>query len=127
MAAVGGPIESISLDGRNFAVAADAEIQRKLGGMENEAQPNGDGTSRLVKTRVSPMFSGLVVEVDDSRGDHEFLQDLADRNDFFAVAVTYASGVTYQGRGQISGELQVSSANATAAFDIAGTGRFTAQ
>jgi len=41
MASVGGSIESITLGGREFAVAADAESQRKLGGWENEVQANG--------------------------------------------------------------------------------------
>lgn len=127
MAAVGGSIESISLDGRNFGVAADAEAQRKLGGFENEIMANGDGNARLIKTRVPMSLSGLTVEVDDDRGDHEFLQELSNRNDFFAVSITYASGKVYQGRGQISGELQVSSQNATAAFDLAGPGVLTVQ
>ena len=32
MAAVGGSIESVELEGRGFPVASDAEAQRKLGG-----------------------------------------------------------------------------------------------
>lgn len=127
MTAVGGSVESVSLDGREFPVAADAEIQRKLGGFENEAQANGNGTARLIKTRVPNSFTGLVVEVDDSRGDHEFLQELSNRFDFFPVAVTYASGVTYQGVSQIVSELQVSSQSATAAFDMMGPGELTKQ
>ena len=48
MPAVGGSIESVTLNGRPFPVAADAEAQRKLGGWENEVQANGDGfTARL--------------------------------------------------------------------------------
>lgn len=127
MAAVGGSIESVALAGRNFGVSADAEAQRKLGGFENEVMANGDGNARLIKTRVPMSISGLTVEVDDDRGDHEFLQDLANRNDFFPVAITYASGKTYQGRGQITGELQTSSQNATAAFDLSGPGVLTVQ
>lgn len=127
MPATGGSIESVTLDGRNFPVAADAEVQRKLGGFENETQPNGNGTARLVKTRVPAMLSGVVVEVDDARGDHEFLQELSDRNDFFPVAITYASGATYQGSLQITSELQYSSQNATAGFDMAGPGVLTRQ
>ena len=51
MAAVGGSIQEVALSGRVFGVAADAEAQRKLGGLENEVMPNGDGmTARLVKT-----------------------------------------------------------------------------
>ena len=46
MTAVGGPVESVNIDGRYFAVAADADIGRELGGFTNENQPNGDGTAR---------------------------------------------------------------------------------
>lgn len=127
MAAIGGSLESANLDGREFPVAADAEVQRKLGGFENEIQPNGNETARIVKTRVAWSLDGLVVEVDDSRGDHEFLQALANTNDFFTVAVTYASGETYQGTGQIVGEMQASSQAATAAVSLMGIGVLTKQ
>ena len=106
MAAVGGSIESITLDGRNFAVAADAEAQRKLGGFENEVQSNGDGTARLIKTRVPLSLDGLTLEIDDDRADQEFLQELTNRNDFFPVVISYASGNDYQGTAQIVGETQ---------------------
>ena len=61
MAAIGGSLESVSLDGREFPVAADAEVQRKLGGFENEVQASGDGSARMVKTRVPWSLDGLVV------------------------------------------------------------------
>ncbi len=125
--AVGGSIESVTLDGRNFPVAADAEAQRKLGGFENEVQANGDSTARLIKTRVPLSIDGLTVEVDDARGDHEFLQGLSDRNDFWPMAITYASGVTYQGTCQIVGEFQASSQSATGAISLMGPGILTKQ
>ena len=124
---VGGSIESVTLDGRNFAVASDAESNRKIGGFENEAQPNGDGSVRFVKTRVAWSLDGLTVDVDDARGDHEFLQELSDRNTNFPVAITYASGAVYQGTGQIVGEMQASSQNATAAVALMGPGILTKQ
>lgn len=127
MAAIGGSIESVTLDGREFPVAADAESQRKLGGFENEVQANGDGTARPIKTRVPWSIDGLTIEVDDSRGDHEFLQALSDRNDFWAVSITYASGIVLQGTGQITGEMQVSSQNATAEVSLMGPGILTKQ
>ena len=125
--AVGGSIESIELDGRGFSVAADAEAQRKLGGFENEVQANGDGTARIIKTRVPLSIDGLTVQVDDGRGDQEFLQDLSDRNDFFIIGITYASGATYQATAQLVGEMQASSQNATAAVSLMGPGRLTKQ
>jgi len=127
MPATGGSIESVTLDGRIFPVAADAETQRKLGGFENEVQSNGNGTARIIKTRVPLAIDGLTIEVDDDRGDHEFLQALSNRNDFFPVAITYASGATYQGRAIITGDLQVSSQNATAAVSLTGPGVLTKQ
>lgn len=127
MAAVGGSIESITLSGREFPVAADAESQRKLGGFENEVQANGDGGARLIKTRVPLSLDGLTLESDDDRGDNEFLQELSDGNDYFPIAITYASGLTYQGSAQIVGELATSSQNATASVSLAGPGRLTKQ
>lgn len=127
MAAVGGSIESLTLDGREFPVAADAEAQRKLGGFENEVQANGDGTARLIKTRVPLSLDGVTIEVDDSRGDHEFVQNLADRNDFFPIAITYASGITYQATAQIVGENPASSQSATQAVSLMGPGKLTKQ
>lgn len=127
MPAIGGSIESLTLDGRNFSVAADAEVQRKMGGFENEVMANGDGSGRLLKTRVPLLLDGVTVNVDDGRGDHEFLNELSKRNDFFPIAITYASGITYQGVAQLSGELQASSQNATMPVTLAGPGELTQQ
>jgi len=127
MAAVGGSIEEVTLSGRSFAVAADAEAQRKLGGFENEVLANGNGTARIIKTRVPLSIDGLTIEVDDSRADQEFLQELADRPDFWVLAITYASGITYQGTAQIVGENPASSQSATAAISLMGPGVLTKQ
>ena len=127
MAAVGGSIESVTLEGRTFAVASDADVSRKLGGFENEVQADGDGSARLVKTRIPLSLDGLMVQCDDGRGDNEFLQQLANSNDFFPIAITYASGDTYQGTAQISGELSISSQAATASVSLMGQGILTKQ
>lgn len=124
---VGGSIQSIGLDGRNFSVAADAESQRKLGGWENEVQANGDSTARIIKTIVPLKLDGLTLDVDDVRGDHEFLQNLANATDFFAIDITYASNVVVQGSAIITGELQVSSQSQTAAVTLEGPGILTKQ
>jgi len=127
MGAIGGSIESVTLDGRTFAVQADQEIQRKLGGFENEVITNGDGTGRLVKTRVPFQIDGLAVETDDGAGDQEFLQELANRNTFWPFTITFASGSIYQGSAQLTGEMQASSQNATTAVNVMGSGSMTKQ
>lgn len=123
----GGSIESVGLAGRTFSVAADAESNRKLGGWENETQPNGDGTARLIKTRVAWLIDGLTLSVDDLRGDQEYLQDLKDRLDFFPIDITYASGAVYSGLGQVAGEEQTSSMSTTASVTLSGPGKLTRQ
>lgn len=127
MAAIGGSIESITLDGRTFSVPADAEATRKIGGWENEVQSNGDGTARLIKTRVPFLIDGLTISIDDTRGDAEYLQELQDGKDFFPVSITFASGITYQGTGQITGETGTGSQAATSSIAISGPGNLTRQ
>ena len=127
MSAIGGSIVGVTLDGRVFAVAADADSNRKLGGFENENQANGNGTVRQVKTRVPWMVDGLTIEIDDDRGDLEFLQALANRPGHYPIAVTYASGISYQGSGSISGEFAASSQNATAPISLSGPGKLVKQ
>lgn len=127
MTAVGGSIESISIDGRNFAVASDAEANRKLGGFENEVAANGDGTARIIKTLVPWSLDGVTVEIDDDRGDQEFLQGISDANAFVPVSISFASGFTYQGSGMVTGEIQASSQNATAPISLMGPGFMTQQ
>lgn len=127
MAAIGGSVESINVAGREFAVTADADTNRKLGGTENEIQMNGNGTGRIIKTPVASGLTGMVVQCDDTRGDHEFLEEVKNGNDFVPTAVTYASGETYQGTAIITGELQFSSQSSTCAFDMQGAGTFTKQ
>lgn len=127
MAAIGGSIESVTLGGRNFPVASDVDAQRKLGGWENEVMQNGNGSARLVKTRVPFTLTGLSVEIDDDRGDQEFLQKLADGTAFFPVAVTFASGAVYQGSAQLTGEIQFANQNSSATLSLAGPGKLTVQ
>lgn len=127
MSAVGGSIESVNLSGRVFPVASDAEVQRKLGGFENEVQANGDGSARVIKTRVPLSLNGVTIQIDDSRDDQKFLQELANANDFFVISITYASGFTYQGTAQLVDELPTSSQSATMPISLSGPGILTRQ
>jgi hypothetical protein len=127
MAAIGGSIIAVSIRNRNFPVAADGDGSRKLGGYENEVQANGDGTARIVKMRVPWLFDGVQLEVDDTRGDQEFLQEVANGDEFVPVTITLASGITWQGDGTISGEVQFGTQNATATVSLSGPGDLTQQ
>lgn len=127
MAETGGSVESVTLDGRTFAVAADADVNMKLGGFENEVSANGDGSARIVKLRVPWSLADIAVSIDPDNGDFEFIQALADGNDFFACTIVEASGKIWQGNGQITGEPTRSLQNTTAALGLMGTGKLTPQ
>lgn len=127
MTAVGGSMESCAIDGRTFAIAADADGTRKLGGFENEVQANGDGSARIVKTRVPWSMAGLEVEIQEDRDDQAFLQEKADSKDFFKFEVTFASGDTYAGRATIVDAIDFSSQKATAPLSLMGPDKLEKQ
>ena len=127
MPAVGGSIQEISIRGRIFPVAADADNNRKIGGFENENSSNGDGSARLIKTRVPWILGVLTVEVNDDRDDHKFLQDIADANTYEVITITYVSGATWQGDGTITDSLEFSSQNSTAELTLGGPDKLTKQ
>jgi hypothetical protein len=121
--AVGGSIESMAIKGRPFPVAADADASRKLGGFEVEVSANGDGTARYLMTRVPWQIDGVSLEIDDDRGDQEYLQDIMDGKKFVPIEITFASGVTFRGAGVPTGELAAGSASSTAPLKFNGPGK----
>lgn len=127
MSETGGSVESVTLDGQTFSVAADADVQQKLGGFENEVQPNGDGSARLVQTRVPWSLTDITISIDPAAGDLEFLQALVDGGAFFPCTITEVSGVIWQGNGQLTGEIPRSLQATTAAIALMGTGTLTPQ
>lgn len=123
MATIGGPLESVALAGRLFAVAADAEAERKLGGKEIEAQANGNGTARYVATVVPWKISGVSLELDDTRLDQEFLQEKVDAMVPIPCEFTFVDGTTYRGEGLVTGEVIKNAMNATSALTFEGGGK----
>lgn len=123
----GGSIEEVSIGGRAFSVPGDNEAQLKIGGFTNETQMNGNGTGRLIKTRVANGVDGLLVDIDHAAGDLIFLQDTANSKKFWDITVTLADGAVYQGKSQISGDFSGSTQSATAAITLSGPGTYTLQ
>jgi len=126
-AAVGGSIQEVSIDGRIYAVAADADATRNLGGFTNEVQPNGDGSGRMIKTRASWVLSGLTLSINDDAGDQAALQAVADLTEFVVVTVTLASGTTYRGKGTITEAIEFSTQNSTAGVTLSGPDKLERQ
>jgi hypothetical protein len=130
--ATGGSIKEISIAGRVFTLAADAEVTRKLGGYESETQPNGDATTREVLTVVPWSLSGLTVVVDENKADQDFLQDCsdgvnADDDGYYPITITDVKNVVRSGRGKPNGEVAHNSKNSTCALNLMGPGKLELQ
>lgn len=123
MSATGGPPESVSIAGREFRCTGDNDVSRSLGGFVNEHQPNGDGSTRIIKTRVPWSLGGVNVEIDNDNSDQEFLEDVKDSQVDVDIAISYTDGTSYAGRGNIDGEMSYSNNSASATFDLKGPGR----
>jgi hypothetical protein len=123
MTAIGGALETLAINGREFAGTGDSDVSIKLGGFENENQPNGNGTSRQIKTPVNWMAGGLAIECDDENQDLEFIQSIQEGAAYVDVVITMASGTSWQGSGQIEGELAKSQQSASVTFDMQGPGK----
>jgi hypothetical protein len=126
-APIGGSIEYITVAGRIYAVAADADATMSLGGYSNEVQPNGDRTSRIIKTVIPWALSGLTVSVDDASATQEDLQAVADGNEYVPCTIRMASGVTYQGSGTIAENVERSTQSATCSLSLSGQGTLSQQ
>ena len=127
MAAVGGPISSVTIKGRNFVCAEDSDANVIYGGNKNEVQMNGDGSGRIIKSIVGWKVGGLKIQIDPDRDDHEFIQDAMNENDFFDYSHTEVDGNTYYGSGQITSDSEKSSKDATMEIECMGPGRLTKQ
>lgn len=122
-----GSIQEVTIKNRRFSVSADADSNRKLGGFESELRMNGDGTGQKKMTRVAFKIDGLQLDVLDIRGDHEFLQGIANSPELDPVTITYVSGATWQGTGTVTGEVQYSSQNGTASVTLEGSAELVIQ
>lgn len=124
---VGGSVLEMIIGGRLFQVAADADGSRDLGGYTSEYSPNGNGSARKLMTRKVWKLGGLSLEIDDERGDQEYLQDIVDSPDNVDISATMVSGITWAGKGSPTGDFGMSTANATAPLEFSGPGKLKQQ
>lgn len=125
MPAIGGSVREISVKNRIFAVTADADVNVKTGGKENDVQANGDGTARAVQTQVPWGLDGASLVIDPDTEGLEYLQDIVDAGEFVPIAITFVSGVVYSGSGLPTGEIAMATQTSTAPVSFMGQGRLT--
>lgn len=98
----GSDIRQMMIGGREFDVAPESNVTYRLSGFSNESSPTGNGGMHTVQRRKLGGFESLPLSVDATRGDVEYLQDLADAGEPVACSMavanaTYAGALTIQG------------------------------
>lgn len=104
--AIAGAPRSLTIKGRYFKVAHDSPGNKAIGGRNNEVAMNGDGSFRTIQTVMPGSLNDLNVEIEDSKGDQEYLKGITDAGLPVAVVATYASNISYTGDLVITGEMQ---------------------
>lgn len=75
---VGGPLKSITLNGRYFSVAAEGKPKLSLANNINSVRRFGDGSCALIEERTGWSLKGAVLSIDLDRDDLGFLSALRD-------------------------------------------------
>lgn len=117
MPIISGPLSHCEIAGRRFEVDAGEDVELMLPGWTNESRPTGTGGMVIKKVRKLGSVS-LPVVLDRTKQDLEFLQDVADRLDSFPVVAAYPDGTTYQGVGQLEGDLKYASQDGRADLEL---------
>ena len=119
MPGVGGDLISVFVkmpDGRtrNFKVATGGDNSRINGGRYAEdVEGNGDGSTRPI-IRSRPGEREVVLAIDDSLGDHEFLLEASADPLESRISYTHISGIVYSHDGRPTGDMSKNDGNATA-------------
>jgi len=119
---VHGSVRELQLAGRSFSVAGDADVTLDLGGYQNEVQPNGNLTARIVQTAKMWSMSGVAIAIDHSQNDLQFLQEKANAGVPVAITIILTGNVAYSGYGLPTDTIQMSTQNGTAPVGFGGEG-----
>jgi len=119
--ATGGPLESITINNRRFSIDAEVDATITLPGFTNVIKPNGDGSMRMIKSRKLGKNDKIPINIDNERGDMEFIQDVMDSFEFVPALAVEVDGTVWEGSIQISGEPGKSTKESTMEITIEGT------
>ena len=114
----GGDITQFVYDGREFDIDSEANITYRLSGKTVENKMNGNGKKyTLVKVKFGGLDS-VVIILDQSKKDLEFLQDHSDGEDY-PLQITMASGAIYSGDSAIEGDIDATTGDGNAEIGFA--------
>jgi hypothetical protein len=117
---ISGPVESITIAGRRFPTDGEDAGKIKLSGFKNEVKFNGDGSKRMIRSRVPGSISDLNVQVTHQNKDLEYMRDKQSTSDFFDVSLTLTDGTTYAGSMQFVDEIEEDTQQGTVSISLEG-------
>ena len=117
----GGDIKQLMIAGREFDVAAEANVNIDLGGMTNEMAINGNGNPHVTQRRKVAGFSDCTISIDDSKQDLEYIQNISALAELVPVTITLASGVTYSGSLLPIGDVMKATGDGTLSLEMRGS------
>ena len=115
-----GSIESVTFNGRYFAVTGDSDPGVALGGKKNSVEMNGDKTFRNIQEIAASKVGGVGCVIDHDKDDQKFLQDLADAGENIDFSITYNDGNTFSGSVTITEDLEYSPKSGTMPVTVEG-------
>jgi hypothetical protein len=117
---ISGPVESITIAGRRFAVDGEDAANVALSGFKNEVKFNGDGSKRIIRSRVNGSIKNLNAQITHKNKDLECLRDKQSTSDFFDVSLTYCDGTIYAGSMQFVDDITEDTQQGTAGISLEG-------
>ncbi len=123
MMAVGGDIKAIKINGQTYPVASDSSVTIS-GGIKNEVQSNGDGSTRLLVTNTPWTMSGLKISLGED-GTFENLTKVKELAKYVTIVLTKFDGATLTAQGTIVDDLSEDTKTLTAEVTLSGGGRPT--
>lgn len=117
----GGPLESVTINNRRFPVDGEANADIMLPGFTSEVKPNGDGSNRKILSRKTGKLDKIPINIDNERGDMEFLQSVMDDPDFVSCLLVEVDGTVWEGDMTITGEPGKSSKEGTMEITLEGS------
>jgi hypothetical protein len=117
---ISGPVESIVFAGRRFPLDGEDAVKITLSGMKNEIKFNGDGSRRIIRSRVHGSIKDANVQITHGNHDLEYLRELQSTADFFDVSVTLCDGTIYAGEMQFVDDITEDTQQGVAAVSLEG-------
>lgn len=116
----GGDVKTFTLGGREYDIAADAEITFIPAGFANESQPTGNGRQHVNKRRRLAGLDDVQISVDEVRDDMAGIRDASAATEALPCLMVTASDTTYSGSVFIEGEYNHNTGNGTCTFAVRG-------